>query len=196
MRKLALLALLVLGINGLVWAQGSPDTFGGVGLESNSLHSQHVAFVAGLYWTYLGRQPDADGFKFWVRQMDDGKTEASTREAFATSAEFGGKSVRPCAADYAHRTDYATALAQPHLELITISVLLGQRNLIGRDLPEMTAWYGNVYRVDDANCSYQLWFDFTPLTIMDANSLALHQGQGADVTYDPISGLATSIVKR
>ena len=47
-----------------------------------------AASVARLYYTALGRPPDAAGLSFWTRSINDGNALTDLANAFVVSAEF------------------------------------------------------------------------------------------------------------
>ena len=54
-------------------------------LKKNTTDEQ---YVTSLYWTFLGRKPDANGFKDWVNQLKNGTSRDTVLYGFAYSAEF------------------------------------------------------------------------------------------------------------
>lgn len=47
-------------------------------------------FLDDLYYMFMGRKADDDGYKFWKEKMDEGMTREKVFEGFAVSPEFSG----------------------------------------------------------------------------------------------------------
>ncbi|MCQ2467836.1 MAG: DUF4214 domain-containing protein [Clostridia bacterium] len=54
---------------------------------TNANHSDSE-FVTRLYRTFMGREPDTDGFNYWLNQLANGASRKSVFDGFSTSQEF------------------------------------------------------------------------------------------------------------
>jgi RHS repeat-associated protein len=63
-----------------------------------------TSFVTSLYFTVLGRSPDADGLAGWVRSLQQGASRAQVAQGFWESPEHRGQEVDALYATYLHRT--------------------------------------------------------------------------------------------
>ncbi|MCQ2482635.1 MAG: DUF4214 domain-containing protein [Clostridia bacterium] len=56
--------------------------------EYTGRNTSNSQFVEDLYSMFFGREPDADGFDFWVAQLNEGASRESVFAGFANSVEF------------------------------------------------------------------------------------------------------------
>ncbi|MCQ2467835.1 MAG: DUF4214 domain-containing protein [Clostridia bacterium] len=54
---------------------------------TNANHSDSE-FVTRLYRTFMGREPDTDGFNYWLNQLANGASRKAVFDGFSTSQEF------------------------------------------------------------------------------------------------------------
>ena len=60
-------------------------------MEKNGLDNEE--FVIRLYKTFMDRDPDSDGLKYWVNRLDTGDTRKSVVLGFTRSQEFVQKCI-------------------------------------------------------------------------------------------------------
>jgi hypothetical protein len=167
-----------------------------------STHQDNVKTVTDAYWTFLERQPDAGGLQFWTYQLDTGQKDSKTlAEAFKLSTEYGQVANHSVffKANYTTKFNFNAVRNTKPTELITVRAKWGIRDLIENDnsADPLTTFLGNavIFDTNDEH-TYVVWFDFTKLDLHNAISLASEMGSPIDITFDPVSGLATSIVVR
>lgn len=56
--------------------------------EYTQLDKSNEDYVTDLYMLFLGREPDEDGFNYWIGQLEDGKSKMDIFVGFANSPEF------------------------------------------------------------------------------------------------------------
>ena len=61
--------------------------------EMNNMKLSNKEFVTRLYKTFMDRDPEESGFKFWVQYLDDGNPRADVVYGFTRSAEFVQKCI-------------------------------------------------------------------------------------------------------
>ena len=47
-------------------------------------------YVRTMYELYLGREPDPDGFAYWINKLEEGADRSLIEDGFAYSNEFHG----------------------------------------------------------------------------------------------------------
>ena len=58
--------------------------------EMQSKQQSNEEYVRTMYELYLGREPDPDGFAYWVNQLENGTDRSAIENGFAYSREFEG----------------------------------------------------------------------------------------------------------
>jgi hypothetical protein len=172
---------------------------------AQSVHQGNAQTVSRAYWAFLGRQPDASGQAFWTYEMDRGaKDKASIDDAFLASLEYQSAASHPtgCVADYTKVGDiyaqsraYLKAIAEKPQELVTVSGEYLSRDLYGTELDPGNGFLGNALTFQSGGCKYTVWYDWTKPSIHESLALLseLSYSETVEVTYDPVSGLATAI---
>ena len=61
--------------------------------EMNSFGLDNKEFITRLYYTFMGREPDADGLNYWVGRLDQGASRPDAVLGFTRSPEFTEKCV-------------------------------------------------------------------------------------------------------
>lgn len=169
-------------------------------IMGQSIHSQNVGKITEFYWTYLNRPPDLKGLQFWVFDTDfNDKSYADLEKAFQESKEFQSRQNKEliCSPDYTTRTTFLNVRNATSNELVVVRGKFAGRGLIGGlELDQLTGFLGNVIKVETPTCEYALWFDYAALGLVEGSRLValLVNSKSIDVTFDPVSGRATSVV--
>ena len=61
--------------------------------ENVDIHTDKVMFVTGIYRNILGRDPDPDGFNFWVGELKNGSNGRDVSYGFIFSPELSNKNL-------------------------------------------------------------------------------------------------------
>ncbi|MBP5492890.1 MAG: DUF4214 domain-containing protein, partial [Clostridiales bacterium] len=56
--------------------------------EFQGFNTSNEEYLTRLYTTFMGREPDADGFNYWLGLLNGGTTRTDAMKAFASCPEF------------------------------------------------------------------------------------------------------------